>query len=163
MADTRKTLAAKGPAGKAPAEAMRHPFGPRAVGAILPGVTRPAFRRRSPAAARILADWEAIMGPVLAATAAPRRLSAGTLTLDCAGPAALELQHLAPLLIERINTAIGARLVERLRLVQGMPPAPLPLPVRRPAAPADVVVPDLPPGPVGEALAALARHIPARR
>ena len=41
----------------------RHVWGPRAVGALVPALTRPAFRRRSPAAAQILADWTATSAP----------------------------------------------------------------------------------------------------
>ncbi|MGC8468325.1 MAG: DciA family protein [Acetobacteraceae bacterium] len=150
----------KAPATVAPASPPRHLFGPRPLGAILPAVTRPAFRRRAPAAARLIAEWESIVGPELAAACSPRRFTAGTLTLDCAAPLALELLHRAPLLLERINCALGAPLVARLRFQQGapaVPPArPLPAP-RRQTPPRG----DLPPGPVGEALAALARHIVA--
>ena len=62
-------------------------------------VTRPAFRRRSPAAAQIMADWEIIVGPALAAMTVPRRVVRGTLTIACAGPIAIELQHMAAELI----------------------------------------------------------------
>ncbi|HEY4251363.1 MAG TPA: DUF721 domain-containing protein, partial [Roseomonas sp.] len=78
--------------------------GPRPLGAILPRLTRPAFRRRSPAGAQLMADWPAVVGPALAAISAPKRLSAGTLVLACSGPIAMELTHLAPELIARINT-----------------------------------------------------------
>ncbi len=105
----------------------RHPYGPRPIASLLPAVTRTAFRRRSPAAARLLADWEAIVGPGLAAVTAPERCAAGLLSIACAGPVALELQHLAPKLIERINTHAGRTLVTRLRFHQvpvAMKPAP---------------------------------------
>ncbi len=49
----------------------RNVYGPRAVGTLIPALTRPAFRRLGPAAARLIADWEAIVGPGLAA--APSR------------------------------------------------------------------------------------------
>ncbi len=150
----------KAPATAGPASPPRHPFGPRPLGAILPAVTRPAFRRRAPAAARLMAEWESIVGPELAAACCPRRFTAGTLTLDCAGPLALELLHRAPLLLERINGVLGAPLVARLRFQQGAPAVP---PVPPPPEPRPQSPPrgDLPPGPVGEALAALARHIVA--
>ena len=166
MVGTKRTVAAnagegKAPVAAAPASPPRHPFGPRPLGTILPAVTRPAFRRRAPAAARLMAEWETIVGPELAAACSPRRFAAGTLTLDCAGPLGLELLHRAPLLLERINGALGAPLVTRLRFQQGapaVPPAPPPPPVPRREIP---LRGDLPPGPVGEALAALARHIVA--
>lgn len=70
-----------------------------------------------------MADWPEIVGPALAAVTEPERLSAGTLTLACAGPVAMELQHLAPELIARINGAVGQGAVARLRFRQAAPPA----------------------------------------
>ncbi|MBX6375770.1 MAG: DUF721 domain-containing protein [Acetobacteraceae bacterium] len=104
-------------------EADRYLGGPRPLGAIVPRLTRPAFRRFSPAAAQILADWPEVVGPALAAVTVPRRLTRGTLTLACSGPVALELAHLAPQLIARINAHCGRVVVQRLSFVQ-KPPAP---------------------------------------
>lgn len=103
--------------------------GPRALGALLPRLTRPAFKRRSPAGAALMADWQAVVGPALAAVTSPKRLGNGTLVIACAGPVAMELTHLAPQLIGRINAHLGQTAVERLRFVQqasgpaGPPPA----------------------------------------
>ena len=90
----------------------------------------PPPRRRDPA---IAADWEAIVGPALAAVTAPRKLAAGTLTMGCSGPIALELQHLADQLVARINMHLGGAPVQRLRFVQ-FPPAPQAPPAPPPAA-----------------------------
>jgi hypothetical protein len=92
--------------------------GPRPLGALLPRLTRPAFKRRSPAGAALMADWPAVVGPALAAVTAPKRLANGTLVIACAGPVAMELTHLAPQLIGRINAHLGQAAVERLRFVQ---------------------------------------------
>ena len=144
-----------GPSGKdEPTKAARHPFGPRPIGALVPGVTRPAFRKQSPAAAQLLSDWPLIVGPALAATAQPKRFHAGTLTLGCSGPAALELQHLAGPLVERINGHLGRPLVQRLRFVhQASPQAPTP-PRQRPRA-EPLAIEGLPDGPLRDALGAL--------
>jgi hypothetical protein len=99
-------------------DGRRFPTAPLALGNLIPAITRPAFRKRSPAGAQVLADWAQIVGPALAAVTSPLRLSAGTLTLACAGPVAMELQHLAPELIARINGHLGRVTVERLRFVQ---------------------------------------------
>ena len=64
----------------------RHVYGPRPVSALMPRLTRAAFRRRAPATAQVLADWSAIVGPAIAAVTTPRRLASGTLTIACAGP-----------------------------------------------------------------------------
>lgn len=137
---------------------MRYIYGPRTLGALLPAIARPAFRRRSPAAAQIMADWAAIVGPALAASAQPRRLSGGTLTLGCTGPQALELQHLASALIERINAHLGSLVVERLRFVQEAPSTPpARLSPRQPDTPPPIA--DLPPGGLRDALERLGRAV----
>jgi hypothetical protein len=105
----------------------RSPYGPRPLGALIPALTRPVFRKKSPAGAQLMADWAEVVGPALAAVTTPRRLSSGTLTIACAGPVAMELAHLGPQLIARINGHLGKVTVERLRFVQqaaGPGPAP---------------------------------------
>lgn len=155
---TGTVMAADPPGGNSQAD--RHIYGPRAVGALVPQIARPAFRKRAPAAAQLLADWPALVGPALAAVTLPRRLAGGTLTLACAGPVALELQHLAGPLMERINAGLGRATVERLRFVQdATPPAPAASPPPRadpplPAAAARALE-HLPEGPLREALRAL--------
>ena len=118
-------MASDDPTGK-PA---RFGFGPRAIGALIPTVTRPAFRSHAAPAAQLMADWPGIVGPALAAVSFPRALSRGTLTLACSGPIALELQHLTGPLAERINAHFGRTLVQQFRFVQTIGPA-----VTRPAA-----------------------------
>jgi hypothetical protein len=137
----------------------RHVYGPRPVAALLPRLTRPAFRRMTPATAQVMADWPSIVGPALAAVTAPQRLAAGQLTIACSGPIAMELQHLATELIGRINTHLGGEPVKRLRFVQTFQPAqpppappPPPAPLRREA---EAAVAHLPAGPLRDALAAL--------
>ena len=127
-----------------PAPVWRADLGPRPLAALLPRLTRPVFKRRSPAAAHLITDWPEIVGPALAAQSMPLRLVGGTLTLRCADPMAMELQHMAPQLVARINTVLGQRLVERLRFVQGSMPAPAP----KARCPAPVALPAR----VGEAL-----------
>ena len=112
--------------------------GPRPLGALLPRLTRPAFKRRSPAGAALMADWPAAVGPALAAVSTPKRLGNGTLVIACAGPVATELTHLAPQLIGRINAHLGQVAVERLRFVQQASAGPAAPP---PRAAADTVRP----------------------
>ena len=59
--------------------------GPRPLGALIPALTRPAFKRKSPAAAQIMADWPALVGPALAAVTQPLRLTAGSKILRESG------------------------------------------------------------------------------
>ena len=143
-------------------DAARHVYGPRPIGALVPGITRPAFKKRSPAGAQVLADWATIVGPELSATTTPRRLIAGTLTLACSGPVAMELQHLSGQVIDRVNSHLGRILIERLRFVQDpTPPAPpLAPPPRRPAA--AVALPGIEPGPLRDALSTLGQVVAGR-
>lgn len=138
--------------------------GPRPVGALVPALTRPAFKRKSPAGAQIMADWPELVGPAIAAVTQPLRLTQGTLTLACSGPVAMEMQHLAPQLAGRINAALGRVAVERFRFVQRAPTglpvrksresAPKPLPERVESALQGVNSPEL-----REALARLGRGV----
>jgi hypothetical protein len=141
----------------------RHVYGPRPVGALVPGVTRAAFRRRAPGTAQVLADWATIVGLALAAVTLPRRLTAGTLTIACSGPIAMELQHLSGELIARINTTLGSSVVTALRFVQtGLDvPAVTPLPAASPRslARAAEAVESLPTGELRDALTALGRAV----
>ena len=135
----------------------RHVYGSRPIGALVPRLTRPAFRKRAPATAQVLADWSAIIGPAIAAVTVPKRLSAGTLTIACSGPIAMELQHLAGELIGRINTYLGKPVVSGLRFVQTGLAAPS---VPEPGAPPVEAPPiDLPEGELRDALAALGRAV----
>ncbi|MSO91340.1 MAG: DUF721 domain-containing protein [Acetobacteraceae bacterium] len=152
----------------------RRAYGLRGVGALIPTIARPAFRKRGPAAAQVLADWATIVGPELAATTVPRRLTGGRLAIACAGPVAMELQHFAPQLIARINAHIGHALVSALRFTQDLQPTAT-TPESRPApSPQAIAVvkkklATLPDGPLRDALAALGhsihtdRPIPARK
>ena len=147
------------------AGAGRFVYGPRPLSALVPGVVRPAFRGRMAATAQVLADWAAIVGPAYAALTTPRRLSSATLTIGCTGPMAMELQHVAPALIERINSHLGRAAVERLRFVQEPPPRTAAAPVpRRPATlAAQAAVADLPAGELRDSLERLGRVVLAER
>jgi len=100
--------------------------GPRALAAVLPKVAEPALRKRGFSAVEIITNWREIVGPGLADEASPDRLafprgarSQGTLHVTAPGAVALEIQHLEPLIIERINTYFGYGAVCRIALSQG--------------------------------------------
>ena len=100
--------------------------GPRALAAVLPKVAEPALRKRGFSAVEIITNWREIVGPELADEASPDRLafprgarSQGTLHVTAPGAIALEIQHLQPLILERINTYFGYGAVERIALTQG--------------------------------------------
>ena len=137
---------------------------PRAVGGLLPAILKPAFRKRAPATAQLLADWPSIMGPAIAAVSVPRKLSAGSLSIACSGPIAMELQHLAPQILQRINAHFGQNLVLRLKfvadlaasvaIIRRVPP--------RALAAAEAAVADMPDSRLRAALIGLGGHLLTR-
>jgi hypothetical protein len=153
--------------GRGEAPPVRHVYGPRAVSALLPAVTRAAFRKHGPALGSLISDWPVVVGPAIAALTEPVKLAQGTLTIACTGPAALELQHVAPQILERVNAHLAGGAAKRLRIVQraiGQAPNPAPPPVvpQRARRAAQAAVDKLPEGPVREALRLLGEAVLAR-
>ncbi len=109
----------------------RRQGGLRALGGSLGSITKRAFARRGLTGADLARQWPAIVGAELAAQCRPRQLRfpkpgeavEGRLTLRVAPAWALEVQHLEPLMLERINGFFGYRAVSRLVLQQGPLPA----------------------------------------
>ncbi|MGC9269152.1 DciA family protein [Acidiphilium sp.] len=147
---------------KLPVEAARH-YAPRGIAVLIAPILRPALRARGVSLATLIEDWPAIAGSDIAARSLPVKCAAGTLTLGCTGPDALELQHTAPALIARINLALGGGTVARLRFID-LPRSVVDRPVslrRLDRQRDDMILPPLtgaatlPEGPVGVALARL--------
>ena len=156
-----------------------HSVRAKSVGEFVPALMKPAFEKYGFPAAAILTDWAAIAGTELAAFTAPERLkwprkaSSGTdgggqgatLILRVDGPRALEVEHLRPRLIERINASFGYRAVADIRVLQA--------PLQRRDAPKTRAMPpqlvsmavlaDLKEDRVKEALARIAAGIEAAR
>jgi hypothetical protein len=122
---SRPTLA------RAAAEGERR-GGLRALGVAATRVAAPIIRARGGGVqTRLKAEWAAIVGDEWADRAWPTSLGRdGALKLRVEPAAALEVQHRAPLLLERVNLYFGRAVAARLVLVQG------PLPLGRPARPA---------------------------
>jgi hypothetical protein len=111
------------------------------------------FARQGFASTELVTHWNDIVGAEVAAHCEPLRLKwprggdvdapePATLVLRVEGPVAIEIQHLSPVILERVNRFFGWRAVGRLALRQ----APL---ARRPAPPVR-------PAPDAEAAARLA-------
>lgn len=101
-------------------------YGLRQAAAVADRVTARAFGRRGFAMTELLTRWPLIAGLALARYTVPEELrfpqgkgDAGTLWIRAEGVVGLELQHLQPVLIERINAICGFRAVRDLRIVQG--------------------------------------------
>ena len=110
------------------------------VSKVLGRITGRTMNRRGFSDSRMLENWSAIVGPQLAAMSQPVRLSrrksgrdgeettGGVLTVKAEGAIALEIQHLAPQIIDRLNSYYGYAAIARLNIVQGpvtVTPSPL--------------------------------------
>ena len=121
----------------------RHPKSKRVgaiahVGMSLGRGMIPAGRRRGFPEPSLLIYWEAVVGQLLAEQTSPERLARGTLRLRVSSDAwAVQVQHLAPSIADKINQFLGRRAVERITLTRGRitprkaspPPPPLPAPL----------------------------------
>ena len=120
----------------------------KAVGSMVPGLTRKAFERFGFSTATLLTDWAQIVGADLARYTAPDRLKwprGGTNGSDdepAEGPArqgatlvlrvdlgrGIDIQYKARQLIERINAHFGYRAVAEIRIIQAPVEGALPAP-----------------------------------
>ena len=103
----------------------------RAAGDIIGEVGGAAFKRFGFIQSAIVSRWNEIVGERYAKVSLPEsirfpagRKSAGVLTLLVEGAHAPLIQHLAPLIIERVNRFFGYSAVNRIVFRQGKPPAP---------------------------------------
>jgi hypothetical protein len=126
----------------------------KAVGSMVPGLTRKAFERFGFSTATLLTDWAGIVGAHMARYTAPDRLKwprGGTDASDdepAEGPArqgatlvlrvdlgrGIDIQYKARQLIERINAHFGYRAVAEIRIIQA--PVEGALPAAEAASPA---------------------------
>ena len=111
----------------------RRTFRPRPASAALTAITSPVFRKRGFARREILTQWPAIVGDLMARYTCPERLQFGqdrnqgaTLVVRASSGFATELQHLHPVVLDRINTFFGYRAVERITIMQAPLPTPAP-------------------------------------
>jgi hypothetical protein len=112
---------------------------PRPLADLINRCLGEAFARQGFASADIVTHWPDIVGPEIAAHAEPIKLQwprgdvaepqPATLVLRVHGPAAVEIQHLSGVILERVNRFFGWRAVKRIALRQ----APLTRGAKRPA------------------------------
>ena len=106
-------------------------------------LTKAALGSRGFAEAGLISDWGSIVGAETGRMTRPVALKFpksqrqdGILTVQAGGGAALELQHLKPQILERINAYFGYRAVADLKIQQGsaVPPRRRDEPLRPPSA-----------------------------
>jgi hypothetical protein len=149
------------------------------VGEFVPKLMQPAFEKFGFPAAAILTDWAAIAGADLAKFTAPERLKwprkdhgnddasqqkGATLILRVSGARALEVDHMRPRIIERINASFGYRAVSEIKLLQAPLPGATGTPRPAPIADCsdDPLLADLPESPLKAALARLSNGMKAK-
>lgn len=99
----------------------------RAVSDLLPEIGGAAFRRFGFVQSSVVSRWPEIVGVRYAAVSAPEsirfppgRKSGGVLTLVVEGAHAPMMQHVAPVIAERVNRFFGYEAVARVNFRQGI-------------------------------------------
>ncbi len=119
--------------------------GPRSIAQAVARVTKVPLGKRGFAEGGMIADWGSIVGEAVSRFAQPLKIQYppgergdGTLHIRVAsGAMATQLQHLEPLLIQRINGYFGYKAVARIAYTQG----PLPKRPERKVPPPPVLPP----------------------
>ena len=115
---------------------------PRAAGELVGDGGGQSFRRFGFVQSSIVSRWPEIVGERYAKVSCPESIkfpagkkAGGALTLLVEGAHAPLIQHLAPMIMERVNRFYGYAAVNRVIFRQGKPPAPTPRPARPQLAP----------------------------
>jgi hypothetical protein len=120
------------PGAKSGEKAARKDAAPRAnrarpVSDMLPAAGGAAFRRFGFIQSSVVSRWREIVGERYSRVCAPESIrfppgkkSAGVLTLVVEGAHAPMMQHVAPLIVERVNRFFGYQAVERIHFRQGV-------------------------------------------
>ena len=120
---------------------------PRPLAEVLRKTLGDAFAKQGFASVELVTRWPQIVGAEIAAHSQPEKIQwprtpqarnapePGTLLLRVEGPAALEIQHLSDVILERVNQFFGWQAVDAVRLRQAplsrraeLRPAPAPDP-----------------------------------
>jgi hypothetical protein len=109
----------------------------RSAGDLVGAAGDQSFRRFGFVQWSIVSRWAEIVGERYAKVSSPEsirfpagRKSAGVLTLLVDGAHAPLIQHLTPMIVERVNRFFGHAAINRIVFRQGKPPAPPPAPQR---------------------------------
>ena len=111
---------------------------------MVPEVAGKALGKKGLGYGKLVTDWRQIAGVDLGEATAPVKLAFprgertdATLTLDVVPARAVEVQHVLPQLIERVNAVFGYRAVAHIKLIQRPPTRPLRLANLRPLSPVE--------------------------
>lgn len=106
---------------------------PKTLEQCVEPLTRPVLKKQGLAGTRILTEWNSIVGPQLSRHTLPEKLSfpkgkksGGTLTIACENGFATELQHMQPMILDRVNSYFGYQAVIRVTISHSFTHAPEP-------------------------------------
>lgn len=115
---------------KAEGEDSQRSCRPRAAGELVGRVGDQSFRRFGFLQSSIVSRWPEIVGERYAKVSSPEsirfptgRKNGGVLTLLVEGAHSPLIQHLTPMIIERVNRFFGYAAIDRIVFRQGRPPA----------------------------------------
>ena len=123
---------------KPPSSDTRRGGRARSAGEMIGDIGGLAFRRFGFVQSSVVSRWAEIVGERYAKVSSPEsirfpagRRSGGVLTLLVEGAHAPLMQHLTPMIVERVNRFFGHSAIDRIVFRQGKPPA-QPRPTARP-------------------------------
>jgi hypothetical protein len=107
---------------------------PRPLADLIEPALGASLKKQGFASADLLLTWTELVGERLAAVSQPRKIlwprkprglrddepEPGVLVLRVEGGLAIEIQHMAPLIVERVNAYYGWRAIARLTIEQGV-------------------------------------------
>ena len=99
--------------------------GLQSAAAAVTRVAAPMWRKRGFAESRVITDWPSIVGDAIAPYCVPLRITrprgqaGGALYVRAAGAWAVELHHLSPQILDRVNGFLGFQAITELKIVQG--------------------------------------------
>lgn len=115
---------------------------PKALSACVEPLTRPVFKAQGLAGSRLLTEWPEVVGAKLARhcfveklSFSPGKKTDGTLTIAVENGFATELQHMQPVILERLSSYFGYKAVSRIVISHSYGPAAKPAPKAKRAAP----------------------------
>jgi hypothetical protein len=101
----------------------RYSLFPKLMSQVVEPLTKPLFKSRGLAGTNFVADWPRIVGKELAGHCWPEKISfpqgkktGGTLCVACENGFATEIQHMQPMILERLNVFYGYQAVSRLAI-----------------------------------------------
>jgi hypothetical protein len=110
---------------------------PRAAGDLVGDIGGQSFKRFGFVQSSIVSRWGDIVGQRYARVSSPEsikfpagRKAGGVLTLLVEGAHAPLIQHLTPMIVDRVNRFFGYAAINRIVFRQGRVPAPVPRPER---------------------------------